>query len=155
MSISRVPAGRSRTGIEACLVLMALGTGCFDPTFQDPICGDGDECPSGWTCANGVGQVCVLGTPPDGGPEPGAPDAAPVTCDESQRSWRQLLTNPGFEGGDAGWTTDAGFDVIRMYGDGLPVAPREGSWAAIIGERDADQVVSQVVTVPGGISRVR
>jgi hypothetical protein len=150
----RLPAGRPRPGIEACLVLLALG-GCFDPTFQDPICGEGEECPSGYSCANGVGQVCVAGTPPDGGPGPGEPDAAPITCDESQRRWVQLLANPGFEGGEAGWTTEAGFDVIRMFGDGLPVAPREGDWAAIIGERDADQLVSQVVTVPGGISRVR
>jgi hypothetical protein len=149
MSPNRVPAGRARSGLA---MLAILAGGCFDPTFRDPICGPGEECPSGWTCANGVDQVCVQGAPP-----PGEPDAMPAACAEADRRWQPILANGNFEAGVEGWvTTPAGFNPIRMEGAGLPVTTDDGSWAALLGQDDgADQVMSQVVTIPEGTSRVR
>jgi hypothetical protein len=148
MSPNRVPAGRAWSGIAT---LAMLAGGCFDPTFRDPICGPGDECPSGWTCANGAGQVCVQGAPtPD-------PDAMPAGCEESALRWQSVLANGNFEAGGQSWTTSPpNFNPIRREGAGLPVTTDDGAWAALLGqEDDADQVLEQPVTIPAGATRIR
>jgi hypothetical protein len=149
MSLHRVSAGRAWSGIAT---LAMLAGGCFDPTFRDPICGPAGECPSGWTCAAGENMPCALGTP-----VPGEPDAMPVTCDEAQRAWTPVLANGNFEAGVQDWVTSpAGFNPIRMERDGLPVTTDDGEWAALLGQDDgADQVMSQVVTLPADTTRVR
>jgi len=136
---------------------------CFDPTYRDPFCGGERECPSGWTCANGPGKACSLeSTVPDASPDaspdarepaPGEPDAMPC-----EPEWISVLANGGFEEGSASsWTkVPSNVEAIYRAGDGLPVTPQSGSWAALLGGHDLrTQTLSQVVTLPKGASRIR
>jgi hypothetical protein len=83
------------------LVALAVGA-CFDPTFHNPVCGPGGDCPEGWKCA-AVGQACVAeGTPPEPPdatpPGPGEPDAMP-SPGPCTKTWQSLLTNGNFDAG--------------------------------------------------------
>jgi hypothetical protein len=144
------------------LVALAVGA-CFDPTFHSPVCGPGGACPDGWQCTAGEGNACVSdGTSPEPGapdakpPSPGEPDAMlpPMPC---EKTWQSLLTNGNFDAGQSEWTQDpANIQVIYQFGDGLPVTPDSGMWAALLGGHDnRRQVFTQAVTLPPGTERVR
>ncbi|MGH0032884.1 MAG: hypothetical protein ACQGVC_24090 [Myxococcota bacterium] len=67
----------------------------------------------------------------------GAPEAASA-----------LLSNPDFELGPTGWVAMPA-DLILDVGGGLPVTPYDGSFSAWLGgDPDANDVLSQLVSVP-------
>jgi len=61
-------------------IAAAIGGACYQPSYDDPTCGDHSECPSGWECTAGPGSACVrVG---DAGSADADPiDAAPSPCD--------------------------------------------------------------------------
>jgi hypothetical protein len=42
-------------------IIWILASGCFDPKYNDPLCGPNGECPTGLTCTVGVCRVPNLG----------------------------------------------------------------------------------------------
>jgi hypothetical protein len=66
----------------------------------------------------------------------------------------QLLSNPSFEEGTAGWKLDGSVEVSTANDLALPPSPA-GSWVALLGRSDYDiDSLHQVVTVPSWAARL-
>jgi hypothetical protein len=134
-------------------VLGLVGAACFDPHFHDPTCGPSGACPSGWSCAAGVGAPCTQMIPPDASDADAdaAPDAAACAP-----QWHDVLQNGNFEQGHAIWVEGPTGETAICDKSQLTLSTKDGNYAACFGLRnDRYQILTQQVTLPAGTTRVR
>lgn len=83
------------------------------------------------------------------------PDAAPDAC---QPTWVNLLGNADFEAGNTVWDEvfNGSDPIIREFATDMPFPAAGGTHAALIfGYNNADETLSQVVSVPADASALR
>jgi hypothetical protein len=133
--------------IIAILVVLA-GAACFNPTFRDPACGPGGECPAGWACVAGL---CTQNPPGVDGAGTGTGSGTGTgTCSE----WRDILKNGNFEGGHTIWVE--GPATEKSICNTIPMPFKEGTWSSCFGQHDnRQQTLAQQVTLPAMTSRLR
>lgn len=136
------------------VLLGALAAGCAMAAGEAPEDAAGDGALSllgaDAAVASADGAPAVDAPPPPPDAEPPPPPPPPDAC---VPAWTQLLANPGFESGAAGWSQTGSVITDEAA---MPIPAQAGTWAAwLAGANSTDDRLSQEVTVPASATALR